>query len=172
MNGAAGPEADYWVLGVKPGASLEEIKEAHRDLVKVWHPDRFAADDRLRRKADDQLKRINAAYQRLSSHLHQRPSVKERPEESRRPEQPRSPTPPPKQRPARTAISCVACGRNYRRPPKAADACDWCKREFTASEFLNPFCVDCCRVYFRKPSPGYSVLTPRGEWVCGTCGAK
>jgi curved DNA-binding protein CbpA len=28
----------YLVLELKPGASLEEIKSAYRDLVKVWHP--------------------------------------------------------------------------------------------------------------------------------------
>jgi molecular chaperone DnaJ len=29
----------YQTLGVDPGASLDEIKEAHRRLVKLWHPD-------------------------------------------------------------------------------------------------------------------------------------
>ena len=32
----------YDVLLVKPDASRAEIDEAYRDLVKVWHPDRFA----------------------------------------------------------------------------------------------------------------------------------
>jgi len=29
----------YEVLGVRPGASREEVKRAYRRLVKVWHPD-------------------------------------------------------------------------------------------------------------------------------------
>jgi hypothetical protein len=29
----------YRVLGLEPGASLEEVKSAYRDLVNVWHPD-------------------------------------------------------------------------------------------------------------------------------------
>src|SRR5579863_3041704 len=55
----------YQVLGVEPGASLEEVKEAHRDLVKVWHPDRFVDDLRLQRKAQERLKEINEAYEQI-----------------------------------------------------------------------------------------------------------
>jgi len=28
-------------LGVKPGVSKEELEQAYKDLVNVWHPDRF-----------------------------------------------------------------------------------------------------------------------------------
>lgn len=42
-----------------------EIKEVYRDLAKVWHPDRFGSDERLRRKAEDKLKQINDAYRVL-----------------------------------------------------------------------------------------------------------
>ncbi len=57
----------YVTLGVKPGASLEDIKRAYRDLVKVWHPDRFNNDPRLQKKAEEELKKINEAYQILSA---------------------------------------------------------------------------------------------------------
>src|SRR3712207_4639826 len=58
----------YWeLLGVRPRASAQELKEAYRDLAKVWHPDRFAHDPRLQRKAQEQLKEINEAYRRLVS---------------------------------------------------------------------------------------------------------
>ena len=57
----------YDVLGVKPGVSVRELKAAHRDLAKVWHPDRFVHDPGLREKAQDKLKEINAAYELLSS---------------------------------------------------------------------------------------------------------
>jgi hypothetical protein len=53
------------VLALQPGATSSEIKEAYRDLVKVWHPDRFGSDLRLREKAELQLKRINEAYRVL-----------------------------------------------------------------------------------------------------------
>ena len=55
------------VLALKPGATPTEIKEAYRDLVKVWHPDRFGSDARLRQKAEDKLSQINDAYRVLQS---------------------------------------------------------------------------------------------------------
>lgn len=57
----------YELLGVAPGASGRELKEAYRDLAKVWHPDRFSHDPRLREKAQEKLKEINEAYARLTS---------------------------------------------------------------------------------------------------------
>ena len=55
------------VLGVKPGVSDRELKAAHRDLAKVWHPDRFVHDPRLQEKAQEKLKEINDAYEQLIS---------------------------------------------------------------------------------------------------------
>ncbi|HET6976083.1 MAG TPA: J domain-containing protein [Pyrinomonadaceae bacterium] len=57
----------YDVLGVKPGVSNRELKAAHRDLAKVWHPDRFQHDPRLQDKAQEKLKEINEAYDQLIS---------------------------------------------------------------------------------------------------------
>ena len=57
----------YDLLGVKPGVSNRELKAAHRDLAKVWHPDRFLHDPRLREKAQEKLKEINEAYDLLIS---------------------------------------------------------------------------------------------------------
>jgi hypothetical protein len=57
----------YELLGVKPGVSNRELKAAHRDLAKVWHPDRFLHDPRLQDKAQEKLKEINEAYELLSS---------------------------------------------------------------------------------------------------------
>jgi curved DNA-binding protein CbpA len=57
----------YAALGLPVGASLEQIEQAHRDPVKVWHPDRFARDSRLQRKAEEKLKEINAAHDALRS---------------------------------------------------------------------------------------------------------
>ena len=55
------------VLALRPGATSVEIKEAYRDLVKVWHPDRFGSDARLRQKAEEKLKQLNQAYLILQS---------------------------------------------------------------------------------------------------------
>jgi hypothetical protein len=61
----------YETLGVAPGASRAAVKEAYRDLAKVWHPDRFASDERLSRKAQERLTEINSAYERLESYLNE-----------------------------------------------------------------------------------------------------
>jgi hypothetical protein len=57
----------YRVLGVKASASPEELKRAHRDLVQVWHPDRFTANPRLQKLAAAKLLEINQAYAVLRS---------------------------------------------------------------------------------------------------------
>jgi molecular chaperone DnaJ len=57
---------DPWkTLGVKPGASDEEIKKAYHDLVKKYHPDRFQ-DAAAKELANDKLKEINQAYEQIS----------------------------------------------------------------------------------------------------------
>lgn len=59
----------YGILGLKPGDSPDEVKDAYRDLVKVWHPDRFAHDPKLQVKAQEKLKEINEAYQKIQDFL-------------------------------------------------------------------------------------------------------
>jgi DnaJ-domain-containing protein 1 len=62
-------EDAYRVLGVENGADATSVKEAYRDLVKVWHPDRFADDDtRLKKKAEEQFEKVHAAYSHLREH--------------------------------------------------------------------------------------------------------
>ncbi|HEY3854901.1 MAG TPA: DnaJ domain-containing protein [Verrucomicrobiae bacterium] len=53
------------VLNVTHGATFEEVKAEYRDLVKIWHPDRFSENDRLRKKAQERLKEINLAWEYL-----------------------------------------------------------------------------------------------------------
>jgi hypothetical protein len=50
------------ILSLEPGCTPEQVREAYKDLVKVWHPDRFANDERLREKAARRLQEINQAY--------------------------------------------------------------------------------------------------------------
>jgi curved DNA-binding protein CbpA len=57
----------YRVLDLSPGASLDEVREAWRDLVQVWHPDRFRDNTRLHRKAEERIKQINLAYDALKN---------------------------------------------------------------------------------------------------------
>jgi hypothetical protein len=58
----------YRMLGLAPGATVDEVKTAYRDLAQVWHPDRFPDNNRLREKAEQNLQRINEAYALLRDH--------------------------------------------------------------------------------------------------------
>ena len=55
----------YEVLGVKPGASQDEIKSAYRKLIKQYHPDKFI-DNPLKNLAEDKMIEINEAYDSLT----------------------------------------------------------------------------------------------------------
>jgi molecular chaperone DnaJ len=52
----------YEVLGVQRGASADEIKKAHRKLVRQYHPDRNPGDE----KAEERFKEVQQAYDLLS----------------------------------------------------------------------------------------------------------
>ncbi len=62
-------EKYYKILGIKPGATEKEIEEAYKDLVNVWNPDRFSNNPRLREKANEKIKEINIAYEKLKSYI-------------------------------------------------------------------------------------------------------
>ena len=55
--------ADFYdTLGVKKGASEEEIKKAYRGLARKWHPDANGGDE----QAEERFKEIQEAYSVLS----------------------------------------------------------------------------------------------------------
>ncbi|MEP6757331.1 MAG: SUMF1/EgtB/PvdO family nonheme iron enzyme [Chthonomonadales bacterium] len=56
------------ILGIVPGATDDEIKKAYRDLVKVWHPDRFSNDPELQHTAQEKLKSITTAYGEIQTY--------------------------------------------------------------------------------------------------------
>lgn len=55
----------YEVLGIKEGASEEEIKRAYREMVKKYHPDQYR-DNPLSTLAEERLRDINEAYEYLT----------------------------------------------------------------------------------------------------------
>jgi DnaJ like chaperone protein len=62
---APGPDDPWVVLGVEPGAPLDVVKAAYRELVKVNHPDRHIAEGtppEFIRVAEARMASINAAY--------------------------------------------------------------------------------------------------------------
>lgn len=60
----------FEILEISPEASLEEIKRVYRDMVAVWHPDRFSNNPRLQSKAEKKLQEVNLAYNFLLSQSH------------------------------------------------------------------------------------------------------
>lgn len=54
----------YKVLGVPEGADQETIKKAYHELVKKYHPDKYA-NNPLKDLAEEKLKEINKAYDML-----------------------------------------------------------------------------------------------------------
>jgi curved DNA-binding protein CbpA len=54
-------------LGLGSFASAAEIESTYMTLVRVWHPDRFQSDPKLRQAAEEKLKEINAAHDYLNS---------------------------------------------------------------------------------------------------------
>ncbi len=57
----------YEILGLKVGALPAEVKQAYRELAKLWHPDRFS-DPQQKLRAEEEIKQINQAYQSLKFH--------------------------------------------------------------------------------------------------------
>jgi curved DNA-binding protein CbpA len=65
-------ETAYRILELEPGASMEEVNRAYKDLVFVWHPNRIPQDnERLYQKAQDKIKALNHARDLLRSHHRQ-----------------------------------------------------------------------------------------------------
>lgn len=83
----------FQILEIEPGATQPEIKQAYRDLILVWHPDRFCDNPRLQQKAESKIKQINSAYEFLKSY-------------QPKGDQPKSTTSPPPEQPIEILINC------------------------------------------------------------------
>ncbi|MGL5134180.1 MAG: J domain-containing protein, partial [Planktothrix sp.] len=62
-------EKSYKILDLKPGVSLEEVRQAYRHLALIWHPDRYPQNSPLQIQAEAQFKEISDAYETLKTHL-------------------------------------------------------------------------------------------------------
>lgn len=58
----------YAILGLSPNASIPEVKQAYRNLVKKCHPDLFFHNPILQQKAQEILTKINKVYDEICSH--------------------------------------------------------------------------------------------------------
>src|SRR5919198_4080689 len=51
------------------GFTKAQLDESYKDLVQVWHPDKYAHNPRLQQKAEEKLKEINSGYRALQEFL-------------------------------------------------------------------------------------------------------
>jgi DnaJ-class molecular chaperone len=59
----------FEVLELDRDATIEDARQAYKDLVSVWHPDRFGNNPRLKRKAERKLLELNLAFEKVQSYL-------------------------------------------------------------------------------------------------------
>ena len=64
----------FHILELHYGATEAEARQAYKDMVSVWHPDRFCNNPRLKRRAEEKLQEINAAYETIRDFLKNRQS--------------------------------------------------------------------------------------------------
>jgi hypothetical protein len=59
----AAPESWWAVLGLSPSATIEQVKDAYKELIKQNHPDRVhGMSPAFRKLAEAETKKLNAAY--------------------------------------------------------------------------------------------------------------
>ena len=54
----------YEILGVRKGASKEDIKKAYREQAKKYHPDQYG-NNPLKDLAEEKMQELNEAYDSL-----------------------------------------------------------------------------------------------------------
>jgi curved DNA-binding protein CbpA len=64
-------QRSFEILELDPGATEDDARQAYKDIVNVWHPDRFSANPRLKEKAEQKLKEVNLAYEAIKSFFQQ-----------------------------------------------------------------------------------------------------
>lgn len=58
---------DFKTLCVVPGTSLEECKASYKSLLKKYHPDRFANDEKKQKEATEITSSITTAFNRIKT---------------------------------------------------------------------------------------------------------
>lgn len=54
-------------LGLEESATEDEIKTAYREMAQILHPDKFASNKKLQDRSTEQFKRLQEAYDYLTS---------------------------------------------------------------------------------------------------------
>ena len=138
----------YQILWLKPWASKEEINRAYKDLIKVWHPDRFFDNERLKEKANEKLKEIILAYKKLTKYVagsefydETFESETEQPATSDDKQEPQPPPhePPPRSRREQSNATVRKCPFCLQKIQDNAIQCDYCHESVSGISF--PFKV-------------------------------
>jgi hypothetical protein len=59
----------YQALEITPRASLNEIRQAHVERVKLWHPDRFTDDPSGAKQAAEKTRELNRALETIGAYF-------------------------------------------------------------------------------------------------------
>ncbi|MBI3546665.1 MAG: DnaJ domain-containing protein [Gammaproteobacteria bacterium] len=59
---------NYRILGIAPGATWKELRQAYKSLVNTWHPDRFQQNPQQKKWAEEKTKEITQSYQELAEY--------------------------------------------------------------------------------------------------------
>lgn len=125
----------FAVLGLPSNSSVEAVNRAYKDLVRVWHPDRFSHDPSLQSRATERLKQINEAYEAIVAsfgHSASRRSTAKAPPGS----QTRRPAKPPK--PPGPTPESTTTARSASQPSAPAPS----RGQHVAGSFRVPLRVD------------------------------
>ncbi|MBX9654037.1 J domain-containing protein [bacterium] len=68
MRGRSNYERCCEILEVPPGTPMPEIERSFRELIKVWHPDRFADNPALQMRATQKTSEITKSFQWIRKH--------------------------------------------------------------------------------------------------------
>jgi len=127
----------FEILELDPNASVDEAKQAYKDIVNVWHPDRFSHNSRLKEKAEEKLKEINVAYETVNSFLSSKKGLRPRPDQA-----PQAKTATSERTEAKTKPDSESGHQNFQGEAKAED-----KTEAVAETGTRIFLEVCSFLY-------------------------
>ncbi|HEX9626062.1 MAG TPA: J domain-containing protein [Acidiferrobacterales bacterium] len=58
----------YRTLGIEAGCGWPELRRAYQRQVRAWHPDRYPAEHPAHPEANERIKAVNIAFDRLADH--------------------------------------------------------------------------------------------------------
>src|SRR5215510_4501206 len=141
----------YSILEISESATREEITQAYRLLLQVWHPDRFHHNPALLKKAEEKSRDINVAFETLNN-----PESKQRYDDGLRVHSARQGQPKPKPPEARITrcpdsvcnsvlrvdartvviVTCPTCRTTFRYDPERDEK--WDIKPPEKDEFFTP----------------------------------